>query len=233
MAVDEVLLESAVNSEVCTSRWYRWSQATVSLGYFQDAAEARADPRLSSLPIVRRLSGGGAILHHHELTYSCAVGATHPLAAEPSLLYDCVHSAIIAVLAGLGLPARLRGERLAEREALFLCFGRGDPRDVVVHGQKILGSAQRRRRGAVIQHGALLMRRSQYAPEFPGLYDLSSAAIDAESLQRELAQAVAQALGPESVSAALSEAETHRADELERERYSSPDWSRKRPAPVD
>ena len=55
----------------------------------------------------------------------------------------------------------------AERGGEFLCFGRGDSRDIVLHGHKIVGSAQRRRRGAVLQHGSLLLRRSEHAPSFP------------------------------------------------------------------
>ncbi|MCC7425164.1 MAG: hypothetical protein IT428_33255, partial [Planctomycetaceae bacterium] len=79
MAIDEALLETAVDAEQCTLRFYRWSEPTVSLGYFQKPEEAAADPLLAGLPIVPRLSGGGAILHHHEWTYSIALPPGHPL----------------------------------------------------------------------------------------------------------------------------------------------------------
>ena len=67
-----------------------------------------------------------------------------------------------------------------DRNREFLCFGRGDAQDLVVDTptgevHKVLGSAQRRRRGAVLQHGSLLLRRSDAAPEFPGLFDLAAA----------------------------------------------------------
>jgi lipoyl(octanoyl) transferase len=173
MALDEALLEGALERGECTVRWYRWSAATVSLGYFQEADAAHTIPALSGLPIVRRLTGGGAILHHHEWTYSCTVPPGHPLAEAPTSIYDRVHEQVVRALAEQGIHATLRGEALAEREGEFLCFGRGDPRDIVISGQKILGSAQRRRRGAVLQHGSLLIRRSEHAPQFSGLLDLA------------------------------------------------------------
>jgi lipoate-protein ligase A len=186
MALDEALLEAALSDGACTVRWYRWDAATVSLGYFQAAEAAVALPELAGLPLVRRLTGGGAILHHHEWTYSCSVLPGHPLAEDPTRIYDRIHERVVAALAEQGILAALRGEALAEREGTFLCFGRGDPRDIVFRGQKILGSAQRRRRGAVLQHGSLLIRRSDRAPQFPGLLDLipqerdSKAAINAQ-----------------------------------------------------
>jgi lipoate-protein ligase A len=174
MALDEALLDAALSDGQCTVRWYRWDTATVSLGYFQAADAAAAVPELVGLPLVRRLTGGGAILHHHEWTYSCSVPPGHPLAEVPTQIYDRVHERIVAALAEQGIRTALRGEALAEREGQFLCFGRGDPRDIVFRGQKILGSAQRRRRGAVLQHGSLLIRTSDLAPQFPGLLDLVS-----------------------------------------------------------
>jgi lipoyl(octanoyl) transferase len=173
MALDEALLEAARERGVCTVRWYRWERATVSLGYFQDADAIAAQPELAGCPVVRRLSGGGAILHHYEWTYSCTVPPDHRLAGEPSRLYELVHERIIAALAEQGIRATLRGAAQPGRDAAFLCFGRGDPRDVVIRGQKIVGSAQRRRRGAILQHGSVLVRASEFAPQFPGLLDLA------------------------------------------------------------
>jgi lipoyl(octanoyl) transferase len=186
MALDEALLETALERGECTVRLYRWREATVSLGYFQSAGAAEANPELAPLPMVRRLTGGGAILHHHEWTYSCSVPAGHPLAESPTQIYDRVHERFVAALAEQGIETALRGEALAGREGTFLCFGRGDPRDIVLNGHKILGSAQRRRRGAVLQHGSLLVRRSEHASQFPGLIDLLPGKWDAaEAIETE------------------------------------------------
>ncbi|HVJ85880.1 MAG TPA: hypothetical protein VM452_09570 [Caulifigura sp.] len=172
MAIDESLLVSAIESKTETLRLYRWREPTVSLGYFQKEDDPVLTTRFAGLPQVRRLSGGGALLHHRELTYSVTLPDGHPLADAPTLLYDQVHAALVSLLNALGAPARVRGEKLTEPEP-FLCFGRGDPRDIVLAGYKIVGSAQRRRKGAILQHGALLLERSPYAPEFPGLFDLA------------------------------------------------------------
>lgn len=194
MAVDEVLLTSAVEGKLCSARVYQWAEPTVSLGYFQREDDPELSGRLSGLARVRRLSGGGAILHHRELTYSCAVPAAHPIAREPSRLYDAVHKVILEVLAEHGVVAALRGES-DDAAKPFLCFGRGDARDIIIGRHKIVGSAQRRRSGAVLQHGSLLLECSRYAPEFPGIHDLCHVAFDRESLSENLARRIAEVLG--------------------------------------
>jgi len=172
MAVDAALLESAVRDSVATFRWYRWSEPTLSLGYFQRDTEADAAPRWTGLPRVRRLSGGGAILHHHEWTYSFAVPAGQTWFHHPEELYDRVHQAIIDLLNRRGGGTELRGETHLLAAEPWLCFSRKDAHDVVWRGRKILGSAQRRRKGAVLQHGSLLERASPLTPEHPGVLDL-------------------------------------------------------------
>src|SRR5882724_9809402 len=73
MAVDEALLESAAVDGIATLRLYQWSEPTLSLGYFQPAADRQTHPASRECPLVRRASGGGAILHDRELTYSLAI----------------------------------------------------------------------------------------------------------------------------------------------------------------
>ncbi len=104
MALDEALLEGALERGECTVRWYRWSAATVSLGYFQAADAAHTIAELSGLPIVRRLTGGGAILHHHEWTYSCTVPPGHPLAESPTSIYGRVHEQVVRGAGRAGDP---------------------------------------------------------------------------------------------------------------------------------
>ena len=194
MAVDAWLLDRALHAEQTAARLYRWEVPTVSLGHFQKLDDPAVTDRFAALPRVRRLSGGGAILHDRELTYSFAIPGTHPLAADPTGLYSIVHERIIAVLAELGVTSRMRGEVLSGPEP-FLCFGRGDPRDIVMEQHKILGSAQRRRRGAILQHGALLLERSPDAPEFPGIAELSGRSLDLADLTSRLEREFAVLLG--------------------------------------
>jgi lipoate-protein ligase A len=226
MAIDEALLEAAHEQGLCTVRWYRWNTATVSLGYFQAESGASANRELAGLPLVRRLTGGGAILHHHEWTYSCAVPATHPLAQSPSRIYDLVHEQIIAALADRGVSsASPRGTKNPAAEAAFLCFGRGDPRDIVLNDHKIVGSAQRRRRGTVLQHGSLLLRHSEYAPQFPGVLDLAPSTVVDDGFVSHLGESIAWIFGVPQTSAVHDRHIMNRVTALE-PRYRTLDWRR-------
>ncbi len=195
MAVDEALLEESLRSRVVFLRFYRWSEPTVSLGYFQSDLELRRDPRLSTLPSVRRLSGGGAILHHHEQTYSCSLPPSHQLAQQPYQLYLDIHAIFLAFLAEWGVQVTLRGSISIPKEEPFLCFLREAAPDLLAHGHKILGSAQRRRRGAVLQHGSLLLRASEYTPGLFGLCELTQNSPDTRSEWEQFAQRLARSLG--------------------------------------
>jgi len=230
MAVDESLLESAVSDQVCSLRWYRWDQATISLGYFQqNDSEAQQGP-WKDLPRVRRLSGGGAILHHPELTYSFTIPACHPLAKSPPDLYVAIHQPLIDVLADHDLPVAFRGVSFRAASEPFLCFGRGDERDLVYQGNKILGSAQRRRRGAIVQHGSLLLLTSEYAPEFPGLLNQveQTSRYNEEFLNRltaDFSQAISTAVQIPLNNRKLTDEENRRAEQLEKEKYSQDAWT--------
>jgi lipoate-protein ligase A len=195
MAVDEALLEESLATGQIFLRIYRWSEATVSLGYFQNEADRDRDPRLCGLPIVRRLSGGGAILHHHEQTYSCVIPPTHQLAQTPYQLYEQIHSTVRDWLRQQGISALFRNSASDAHEDQFLCFRREAAADLVVNGHKILGSAQRRRRGAVLQHGSLLLKRSEHLPEILGVNDLVPAAHLSWESFPDLAMSLGNALG--------------------------------------
>ncbi len=216
MAVDEVLLESALEHNRATLRWYRWSEPTVSIGYFQKREDVVCWPACDVLPVVKRLSGGGAIVHHDEITYSVALPAAHVLARDPLALYERVHSAMIDVLARYDLAATLRGASLPSESPAFLCFHRADPRDVILENYKIVGSAQRRRRGAVLQHGSLLLSRSCHATAIPGIRELAPRFnVETSTLIGALADSIATvfcATTPRPSS--LTDAETQRAAEL-------------------
>lgn len=232
MAVDEALLESALQNGISTVRVYRWEEATLSLGYFQNPADVADDRQLSALPMVRRLSGGGAIVHHHELTYSFALAPRQIPTAEPTQLYAIVHTAIINWLKQHGVDSAMRGAPPAanpSQEEAFLCFSRGDPHDVVIDGSKILGSAQRRRRGAVLQHGSLVLRTSPFAGHLPGLFELAGdLEFNDAGSEAGLGAAIASSLCDSATPGSLSLEERKRSEQLERERYRSVDAQRPR-----
>jgi lipoate-protein ligase A len=237
MAADEALLEAAIERGLSVFRWFRWEVPTLSLGYFQAADDPAVNGRFAALAKVRRLSGGGAILHHCEWTYSCTLPPTHPLADRATELYARVHTAVIEALAEFGITAAMRGEQIAHAEGRFLCFLRGDPRDVVCGAQKILGSAQRRRRGAVLQHGSLVLHTSEHAPEIPGLAELTGHRPDERELLAAINARIPAAMGWDITSPgevqptmALPEPVAARAAELARDRYATLDWHRRGPA---
>jgi len=205
MAVDEALLEESLRTGDVFVRLYRWSEATVSLGYFQKATDCDTNEHLATLPVVRRLSGGGAILHHHEQTYSCCLPPRHPIASQPLQLYDLIHSVFIEFLNEQGVTVTPRGKDARVTPEPFLCFLRNAAPDLVVHGHKVLGSAQRRRRGAVLQHGSLLLRASEFASELPGLLDLAPEIRWDDSTAEGLGERMASVLGSSARRAKLPE----------------------------
>jgi lipoate-protein ligase A len=192
MAMDAALLSLAIRRDDSVVRIYRWSEPTVSLGYFQANTDLSGNP-FPNLRVVRRLSGGGAILHDREWTYSCVLPPSHPARQDPSSLYVTVHNAIIDLLGRCGVPCCLRSdfrqpvdESVSHESAVesaasavavqepFLCFLRGNPNDIVHElGPKIVGSAQRRRQGVILQHGSVLLQASPQLENLPGVLDLS------------------------------------------------------------
>ena len=189
MAIDAALLQVADNEPAAPIvRVYQWAEPTVSLGYFQKSDPSSTEPLFASCPRVQRLTGGGAILHHHEVTYSCVIPRNHRLREQPLQLYSLIHRSILKVLTACGATVGFRGDfpnstgtektcSAVEREP-FLCFLRSDPRDLAaIDGEldgypKVVGSAQRRRRGTILQHGSILLRRSDLLPDMLGICDL-------------------------------------------------------------
>src|SRR5688500_11588427 len=154
MAVDEALLMSAAERGAPTLRFYGWSEPTLSLGYFQAHGERDRHAASRDAALVRRATGGGAILHDRELTYSFAAPITDRLSADVEQLYHAFHESLIAALAELGTAASLFDSPVlnARGSEPFLCFQRRTRGDVLLGDYKIVGSAQRRHHGAVLQH---------------------------------------------------------------------------------
>jgi lipoate-protein ligase A len=228
MAVDEALLETAAERGIGTLRFYQWQAPTLSLGYFQSLTDRAQHSPSRNCPVVRRASGGGAILHDHELTYSLAIPKLGTAAARA--LYDAAHLALIAALADLGLAASLfralegcttgRGEAPSGRGSEpFLCFQRRTCTDVIFGEAKIAGSAQRRRRGAVLQHGSVLLERSGFAPELPGISELTAASLPVGQLMDRWIDHLTRRLHVEAIVGELTPAEKTRATALAEERF--------------
>jgi lipoate-protein ligase A len=220
----------AAHRDIAILRTYGWTEPTLSLGYFQRLAVARAHSRWREVPIVRRLSGGGAIWHHHELTYAVVIPETHPLARPSTNLYRAVHGAIAQALALLGVPAGPRGPVVRSRDfeqgIPFLCFTDTNPEDIVTYGVKIVGSAQRRRGGAVLQHGSILLARSSHTPELAGVCDVAAVrALPLDEWSERIVARIPDKLELSLLAAPMPEEVRARAADLERSRYRDPRWT--------
>lgn len=226
MARDEALLESAAERGAAAFRFYQWSEPTWSLGYFQASAD-RGDREPHAW--VRRASGGAGILHHapHELTYSVAIPAAAAIVPKGENWICRVHYALRDYLKRMGVPARsvVCGEE--QKLGEFLCFLHHTPGDLVIAGAKVVGSAQRKLRGAILQHGTILLTRSPFTPELPGIAD-SGRTIDAEEMKTGFLDELSRQLGWRFESGNWTEEETTLARRIEREKYRAKDWNERR-----
>jgi lipoyl(octanoyl) transferase len=164
MAVDEALMQSVRDGGPAVLRLYRWSPACLSLGRNQPARGAYASDRIadSGLQVVRRLTGGRAVLHDRELTYSVVI--RDRALGSPRAAYAAINRALVRALSVLGVPAHLqpRGAAHSAVPSLAPCFRDPAEGEVVVAGRKLIGSAQFRERGVILQHGSLLLHDDQY-----------------------------------------------------------------------
>jgi lipoate-protein ligase A len=228
MAADEVILESAAAGRP-SLRFYRWSEPTLSLGYFQHEKVRRADPRLAALPFVRRATGGAALVHDRELTYALALPSGEPWQCRGESWLTRMHRVLAGALAKLQLQvgAVAPGERRKLGEVL--CFLDQTPGDLLSHGRKVVGSAQRKHRAALLQHGAILLAQSEYTPALPGLHELAGAAPDTfDAVERAAVEALAEDTGWRIEPADWTDQEKARREELMASKYTSPAWNAKR-----
>lgn len=225
MALDEALLEAA---EAPTLRLYRWEPPTLSLGCFQDHDAVVAGlPR--PMPVVRRISGGGAIWHEHEVTY-CLVGGLGEGGLPERLRdwYRPLHRAVAATLArrgrGFALQAETVGDRRYREEPR--CFASPAADDLVAGAGKALGSAGRARGGRGMVHGSLKLASNPWdgsAVVGCGLpWDDAAAA---------LIEGVCSAFGFIAVAGEATAAELAAARRILDERYGDDGWVRRREGP--
>ncbi len=171
MAIDEAIFTSCQQRKSPpTIRVYGWTPPAVSLGYFQKAENAVDVEacKKRGVDVVRRLSGGRAVLHHRELTYSiiCREG-TPPFGSSVLKTYKTISECLISTLEDLGLQvqwvaSRDRHTPAQEKDKTASCFSSPSWYEITVKGKKICGSAQKRGDGVLLQHGSLLI---DYDPE--------------------------------------------------------------------
>jgi lipoate-protein ligase A len=161
MALDESLLASAASkSKPPTLRLYTWEIPTLSLGYAQSIKDVdKASLERLGWGLVRRPTGGRAILHTDELTYSVTSSVDDPLMSGPLLeSYQRISTALLMALSILGITAN--ADSVYPKQATSVgkepvCFKVPSNYEVTVAGKKLIGSAQARKENGVLQHGSL------------------------------------------------------------------------------
>jgi lipoate-protein ligase A len=230
MARDEALLVCVgAGASPPTIRFYQWSPPTISLGYFQHYAEYEAlPPPAGELAVVRRPTGGGAILHDRELTYSITLPIRHHLLERgPLKLYELAHDALIEVLCSANVHVARDGETDGSGAARgpFFCFSRRHQLDVLCGTEKLAGSAQRRTREAVLQHGSIVLERRFEQQRAAAIGELT--ALSADELARRMARAIEMLAGIALVEGTWSEEELREARWLQ-DKYASDAWTQRR-----
>lgn len=234
MSVDEaLLLEAAVSGPAL--RFYTWRAPSLSLGYRQAAPAWLARSGELGVEVVRRVTGGGAVLHAGDLTYAViAPPGTRGLPDDLAGSYAWIRSRLLEALHAAGFAARAARAR-AGAERLDLCFAGATGYEVELGGRKLIGSAQRRTPFGLLQHGSIriaddsalyrALTGSAPAPAPP-------AGIDADVLREALLESFAGALGCPLEPALLSPAERTRAEahltQRRRDRLAAPALSLRR-----
>ena len=160
MAVDEAILEAVGRGKVIpTLRLYAWEPACLSIGYAQSFSDVdEAGLAAYGWDVVRRSSGGRAILHTDELTYSVVGPEDDPyFKGDIMTSYQRISEAILAALEGLGLPVTALPQKDAPKKHIPdpVCFEIPSNYEITVDSKKLVGSAQARKKSGVLQHGTL------------------------------------------------------------------------------
>lgn len=233
MAADEAMLASSeCRGCVPTLRLYRWSEPTLTIGYAQDST-----PFAAGLPLVRRLTGGRAVLHDMELTYSVVASTSHPLFSDGIMdAYRLISTSIVEALNECGVKAefapppakpRLRGDRYSA------CFRSPSRYEVLAGGKKLAGSAQRRFKNAFLQHGSILFNVDRYMNESvfgPGILDKMGwvgehSGVSIEDFTSVFVRCAARSLGARFTPSTLDPEEVACKKALHDGKYTASSWN--------
>jgi lipoate-protein ligase A len=236
MSIDEsIMIHVGQNSSPPTLRLYGWSPAAVSIGYFQGLSQEidLDECKKMGVDYVRRITGGGAVFHESEVTYSLAIQHINSIIPQNVLeSYKVICGGIIDGLSEFGVEAR------------FVPLN-----DILVNGKKISGSAQTRRNRSLLQHGTILMDTdldkmftilkvpsekikdkliSDVKERVTSLKDVLQKEVDFDDVCSKIANGFQSSLNLELVKGELSETEISLANEIKRDRYSNSDWNHRR-----
>ena len=255
MAIDEAIMRCHQNKEVPpTIRFYSWDPAALSLGYFQklDNEVNQEACQNAGIDIVRRLTGGRAILHDKELTYSITIREDYNLLSSSIVKsYKEISQGLVSGLNLIKIPAKLkpmeRGKKSPKGNSAA-CFDAPSWYEVILDNKKLIGSAQTRKKGTILQHGSLpyeidpkkTFNLFNYSDEkqrkkarrifSAKSTSLKSAGfnINTNELEQALIKGLAEKLRFNYSLENLTTKEIRLADKLREEKYSTAKWNKKR-----
>lgn len=256
MAVDEAIHRACQSGTAMpTLRFYQWRPACLSLGYFQDVErEVNLETlRREGIDLVRRATGGKAVLHDDELTYSVVV-SEKDLPGTVLETYHRISEALVEGLRTMGIPATLAAleHGVTSRDPRFrqaACFSAPSWYEIVSDGRKVIGSAQNRKNGFILQHGSIPLTFDAakvircvrtVSPEHfaraeaflrrkaAGLSEVAGRPVGRDELENHLIEGFKTVLGWDLEPGALSSEEVALADKLEVEKYGDGRWTMER-----
>jgi len=257
MGMDEAIMEAyAAGQAPPTIRFYGWKPEAVSLGYFQHGEKEINFPACheQGIDIVRRLTGGRAVLHNRELTYSIIVGENYPdMPKTITASYRYLSKGLLLGLEELGLTAEMTkpiaayGQHI-RKPASAACFDAPSHYELTIDRRKLIGSAQVRKHGVILQHGSILLDFSpselanvlvlSAEEENKTIIMLQNKVADLKTaLGREVSwdevriamtKGLQKSLGISEVAGELTIAELKRAEVLAQIKYSSEPWTKRR-----
>lgn len=253
MAVDEAILRAHSSNEVPpTLRLYRWNPPAVSLGFSQDINRKVNVDRCRELGIdvVRRATGGRAVLHHREITYAVIVGLDL-LPGSVLETYKFLSAGLVEAIKLLGLPATIEDKPAKSTlQGSPACFDSPSWYEIEVAGRKLVGSAQTRQRNVLLQHGSVLLEldidKLQQVMQVPNeqvkarmiaslehkatavnqeLLRLEKPPVQPAELEAVLMEGFRRGLGITLEPGGLTNKEKQTAEQLAAEKYSEPKWT--------
>jgi lipoate-protein ligase A len=251
MALDEAMAQACGQGLVPpTLRFYGWDRPTLSLGYSQKTGdEIRMDLcAAKGIPIVRRPTGGKAVFHDRELTYSVSARTDDPLfTGGIGGTYRVIAEAFLAGLRLLGISAEMFRNRLGRPPDHPLspsCFASPYGHEIAVHGKKLIGSAQRRWRDRFLQHGSILLSPSPEFesffrmtpiptppggdPPFTTLEEVLGHPVSESTIRDVICRGFQETLKVDLQEGVVQPLEEEWAKRLEREKYGTEEWTFKR-----
>ena len=234
MALDSGLMDRARQTGETVLRVYRWSRPTLSFGRHETVAGHFDRARLAAAGVdaVRRPTGGRVLFHSREVTYS----VTAPVADDEPLRvsYARINALLVTALSALGARVEPAEKSLARRPGGAPCFAEPAAGELVFDGRKLVGSAQLRDRGALLQHGSILLGDDQpriLALASSPLVPAAPAATLGEAAGTDISYAQVRDALFDAVRAAapgaslLDPADASRFAETHRARYASIEWT--------